>query len=397
MLNALMQTPWRQAGPWLGIATAPASLMLGGSVAQQMPFHWVPWALVLGAGVVWMLSSLQGYIGVVQRRPLVELARPVLGSSIARWSNSLLLAMLMIGWAGFGVGVAGRSLAQLTSLPEGIALFAWSGAVTFGLWRGIHRGSLIALLGSLATLVLIGWGFVQASSLSAPPSGVIPQGTFFGGVSLVVGYGAAFCLRCADFTMTVSRPSHVRTVALLGLSLPLLGVSLAGAWLYQATGTWDLSVLLSRLGFPSMAHAFVVIGFLGAGLTNMHSGSLALQDLLRCPRRLALILIAASSVGLAWLGFEQAMVLWLKTLSVVVVPLIGVILTHYGAHVQRESTVNVAGLMAWGLGAAAGLLAPADWPSAVVGILVAALTYLVLTKARFKRFNRQEGAISHEP
>ncbi|HEY5596099.1 MAG TPA: hypothetical protein VIL47_02435, partial [Candidatus Bipolaricaulota bacterium] len=86
-----------------------------------------------------------------------------------------------------------------------------------------------------------------------------------------------------------------------------------------------------------------------------------------------------------------------KTLSVVVVPLIGVILTHYGAHVQRESTVNVAGLMAWGLGAAAGLLTPADWPSAVVGILVAALTYLVLTKARFKRFNRQEGAISHEP
>lgn len=392
-----MQMPWRQAGPWLGIATAPASLMLGGSVAQQMPFHWVPWALVLGAGVVWALSSLQGHLGAAQRRPLVELARPVLGTAVARWSTSLLLAMLMIGWAGFGVGVAGRSLAQLTSLPEGIALFAWSGAVVVGLWRGIHHGSLIALLGSLATLVLIAWGFAQVSSLRVTVPLVMPVGTFFGGVSLVIGYGAAFCLRSPDFTMAFARPSHVRSVALLGLSLPLLGVSLAGAWLYQATGTWDLSALLSQLGFPSVAHAFVAVGFLGAGLTNMHSGSLALQDLLRCPRQLALILIAASSVGLAWLGFEQAMVLWLRALSVVVVPLIGVILIHYGAKAEREIAINVAGVMAWGLGATAGLLAPADWPSAVVGVLVAALTYLVLIKVRFKRFNRQEGAIFHEP
>lgn len=394
-----MKTPWtwRQAGPWLGIATAPASLMLGGSVAQQMPFHWVPWALALGSGVVWALSSLQGQLGATQRRPLVELARPVLGSAIARWSNSLLLAVLMIGWAGFGVGVAGRSLAHLIALPEGIAFFAWSGAVTIGLWRGIHHGSLIALLGSLATVVLIGWGFVQASSLQATPSVALPEGTFFGGVSLVIGYAAAFCLRCADFSMTAARPSRVRTVALLGLSLPLLGVSFAGAWLYQATGTWDLSALLGRLGFPSLAHAFVVVGFLGAGLTNMHSGSLALQDLLRCPRRGALLLIAVSSVGLAWLGFEQAMVLWLRALSVVVVPLIGVILAHYGANVRQESGVNVAGVVAWGAGAGAGLLAPADWPSALVGILVAALTYMALAMARSTWFRRRERAAFREP
>lgn len=392
-----MRISWRQAGPWLGIATAPASLMLGGSVAEQMPFSWAPWALALGAGVVWLLASSQARLGAVQRRPLVELARPVLGYAVARWTNSALLAMLMIGWAGFGVGVAGRSLAALASVPDIIAFCFWSATVTLGLWRGIQRGSLIALLGSLATLALIGWGLMQASSLYSTPPAVAPAGTFFGGVGLVVGYAAAFCLRCPDFTATAMRPRHARVIALLGLSLPLLAVSAAGAWLYHATGTWDLRTLLSQLGFPTMAHAFVVVGFLGAGLTNMHSGSLALQDLLRCPRTVALLLMAGSSVALAWVGFDQAMVVWLRALSVVVVPLIGVIMAHYGVRPCCERAVNATGLFAWGLGAACALLVPSDWPGALIGILAAAATYVALSKALAVLLKRSKGALSHEP
>jgi len=381
---------WRYAGPWLAIATAPASLMLGGGVAQQMAFGQVALAIGLGTLVLLLLSTLQGHQGAAHHRTLVELARPVLGYRIARWTNTVLISILMVGWAAFGIGVVGASLSQLLPLPEPLAFVLWAALLVLGLWHGIVHGSLIALLSSLATLVLMGWGVLQASTFEQTLSALPATGTVFTGASLVIGYGAAFSLRSADFTQHVE-PRRVVWISLLGLCLPLFVVSFAGAWLYHATGTWDLSRVLSALGFPALAHLFVVLGFLGAGLSNMHSGSLALQDLLRCPRERALLVLAGLSVVLAWLDFEQAMVLWLQFLSIGVVPLIGVILAHYGLKISGEKPVNWPGLLAWGLGVLFGLIVPNTWPGALVGVTVSALSYAFMTKLTQRLFSFERG------
>jgi len=306
------------------------------------------------------------------------------GASVARWTNTALVAVLMTGWASFSTGVAGGSLAQLFSIPEPFAFALWAGLMFALLWDGIHFGSLIALLGSVATLSLMAWGLVQVNSMGqvAPPAP--PSGTFFAGVSLVLGYGAAFSLRCVDFTHAL-KPRQVVWVSLFGLALPLAVVSLSGVWLYQATGTWNLGQLLGLLGFPALAHVFVAIGFLGAGITNMHSGSLALQDLARLPRTSALALVAVVSVVFALLDFEQAMVTWLQFLSIVVVPLVGVMLTHYGLGVRQVVSINWKGLAAWGLGSFAGLVAPQTFPKALVGVLVAALVYGLAARVTARR------------
>jgi purine-cytosine permease-like protein len=365
---------WRYAGPWLGIATAPAALMLGGGVAQQTPFDQIPLAIGLGVLVLWLLSTSQGRMGATRRRPLVELARPVLGTSIARWTNTALIAVLMMGWAGFSTGVAGGSLAQLFAMPEIVGFIVWAVLMFFLLWSGIHFGSLIALLGSLATLMLMVWGLVQVNTLGQVAEPIAPTGTVFSGLSLIIGYGSAFSLRCVDFTQAI-HPRHVVWMSMFGLAVPLALVCFSGAWLYNAAGTWDLSLLLNLLGFPLLANAFIVIGFLGAGISNMHSGSLALEDLFRCKRILALAIVSIVSIVLALLEFEQGMVVWFQFLSVVVVPLIGVMLTHYGLRIQRVVDVNKPGLIAWVVGAIAGVLTPHTLPKALVGIVVAALIY----------------------
>gem|GEM_PF-4494906 len=77
-----IQARWRHAGPWLAIATAPAALMLGGSVAQQTNASATLPALALGAGVLFVLAGLQGRLGVRERKPLVALARPVLARAL---------------------------------------------------------------------------------------------------------------------------------------------------------------------------------------------------------------------------------------------------------------------------------------------------------------------------
>lgn len=385
---------WRLSGPYLAIATAPASLMLGGGIAQQMPFEAVPWALLAGGAALWLLASLQGRLGVLTRRPLVVLVRPVLGARLARWTSSALVTLLMMGWFGFGIGVAGRSLARLTGLPEAAALALWTLALLAGLWRGLARGSLLALLGSLATLVLVGQGLLQVGRLAEAPAPLpAGRGNAWSGMALVVGYGAAFTLRCVDFTAHMRRARQVWWTSLLALSLPLVLVAGAGAWMTHAAGTWDLSLLLDRLGFPTLAHLFVIVGFWGAGLTNLYSGSLALQDLF--PRHAAsatprtetrsLLVMNVAGYLLALAGFERAMVGWLHFLSVVVVPLVGVILIHYlrAPRPGAAPAVHLAGLGAWTLGIVTALILPATWPRALVGVLVAAGAYTLLV--RFER------------
>ncbi len=371
---------WRQAGPWLAIATAPASLMLGGGVAQEVGMALVPWALLGGAAVLWALSTLMGRLGVRHRRPLVELARPVLGHKVARWSNTVLVAVLMMGWFGFGVGVAGESLAALFGMPEWIAFAVWSFILMGGLWGGIQRGSLVALGSSLATLVLMSWGVWQAQSLAEPLQAAPTPGTVWSGLGLVVGYGSAFSLRCVDFTQTMPNVRNVAITALLGLALPVAVVSGAGAWLYGATGTWDLALLLARLGFPTLTHAFVIVGFLGAGLTNMFSGGLALRDLLGRGGRASLALVSVVGLALALLDFEQAMVGWLGFLSAIVVPLIGVILSHYALGLESERAVHWPGPVAWAAGALAGLATPAAWPGVLAGVVTAGAAYPLLCR-----------------
>jgi len=377
---AAFRAQWRQAGPWLAIATAPASLMLGGGVAQEVGLAVAPRAILGGAAVLWALSTLMGRLGVRHRRPLVALARPVLGCKVARWSNTVLVAVLMMGWFGFGVGVAGESLAALLGMPEWLAFAFWSFALMGGLWGGIQRGSLVALSSSLATLALMSWGVWQAQSLAEPLRAAPAPGTVWSGLGLVVGYGSAFSLRCVDFTQTMPNVRNVALTALLGLALPVAVVSGAGAWLYGATGTWDLGLLLTRLGFPSLTHAFVLVGFLGAGLTNMFSGGLALQDLLGRGGRASLALVSLVGLALALLDFEQAMVGWLGFLSAIVVPLIGVILSHYALGLDSEGALHWPGPLAWALGALAGLATPAAWPGVLVGVVTAGAAYPLLCR-----------------
>ncbi len=369
---------WRQAGPWMGIATAPAALMLGGSVAEQVSVDAFFWALLIGAAVVILLSTLQGRLGVIHQKPLVLLARPVLGDRVARWSNTVLISILMLGWSGFGFGVVGESLAKLFAIPEIFALLIWAAIMLAVLWKSIHHGSLYALISSLATLALVAWGIFQISGIEPVTSVESGKGTFFSGIGLVIGYASAFSLRSVDFTQNIQHTRYVFWTAIFGMGFPLMLVMISGAWMYHFAGTWDLSQLLTDLGFPMIAHIFVAIGFLGAGVSNMHSGSLALQDLLRWPRQILLFFICGVSIVLALLDFDKAMVEWLKFLALVVVPLIGVILTHYAMGSSKIRQVNWSGLIAWGVGAIAGILIPEIFPKALISILIAAATYAIL-------------------
>ena len=125
--------------------------------------------------------------------------------SLLRRCLSLAMLVMMIGWFGVNVGVAGTATGRLLGIPDvaGMVLFALLAlAMT---WRGIGSLSWAALAAGVATVTLAAWGMHLASdahglALQSARTATDPISPIEA-ASLMVGYGAAFALRTPDFTI----------------------------------------------------------------------------------------------------------------------------------------------------------------------------------------------------
>jgi purine-cytosine permease-like protein len=344
----------RRLGPWVGIGTSPAVLMMGGGLGEGLAGPALLAAMAVGVAALTTLAAAQGALGQKGGQPLLALSAQVLGPGGRRVAGLAMLGM-MIGWFGVNVGVGGTALGRLVGLPDraGMALFALLTVAV--VWRGVDALSRVALLAGAATVVLAAYGLAVA--LDGRPVGLggepaDPIG-FGAGVALVVGYGAAFALRTPDFTRDLARGRDVVFCALVGLAAPVAAFVLAGAVLRAATGTWDLADVLRDLGAPTLAYLFLAVGFSGSVMTNLYSGALSLTEVVpRAAHRAGLVAVALAGTALAAAHFSDQMLPYLTVMALAAPSLIAVCLVHARWGPAR---VPGAGLAAWGGGFAAGL------------------------------------------
>ena len=232
----------RRLGPWVGIGTSPAALMTGGGVGEGLRGAELVAALLVGVALLGCLALTQGLLGQRTGKTLAALTAGPLGETGSRRTASVVMLLMMVGWFGVNVGVAGVALARLMDVPDvaGVVVFA---VVMLGI-TGFGLGALswVALGAGLATTGLAVYGLHLAFAdhdvtLSGGHAGSDPIG-FVPAVVLVVGYGAAFSLRTPDFTHDLRRPRQVVWCALAGLMIPTFLFALAGAALQAVTGTW---------------------------------------------------------------------------------------------------------------------------------------------------------------
>jgi cytosine permease len=350
----------RRLGPWVGIGTSPAALMTGGGVGEGLRGGRLVAALVLGTALLVTLAVTQGVLGQRTGRPLGALTAGPLGDRGSRLSASVVMLLMMIGWFGVNVGVAGVAVARLLGVadPVGVALYAVLMLAVVGL--GLGALSWSALAAGAATTALAVYGLRLAFddrpfTLSGGGAGDDPIG-LAAAVALMVGYGAAFSLRTPDFTHDLARPRQVVWCALTGLAAPVLAFTLAGAALQAATGSWDLADVLRRLGSPEAAYLFVALGFTGSVLTNIWSGALSLTDALpRVSHRAALIAVACVGAVVAAGGFADLMLPWLTVMALAAPGLVAICVIHAVRGAGRVEGWRAAGLYAWGAGFACGL------------------------------------------
>jgi cytosine permease len=310
----------RRVGPWVGIGTSPAALMMGGGVAEGRAGARMLAAIGVGVVLLGALAAGQGLLGQREGLTLAGLYRRALGAGVLRRAASLAMLAMMVGWFALNVSVGGAGLGRLVGLPDraGMALFA--AAMLAVVWLGLDALSWTALAAGAATAALAVWGLaivvgerdvnLLGDAASAPSS-------FVAGVALVVGYGAAFALRTPDFTHDLRRAADVVLCALVGLVIPVAAFATIGAALWISTGTWNLADVLRDLGSPTVAYGFLALGFAGSVMTNLHSGALALSDAAgRATFRPALVAVAVAGTGLAALRFSQWMIPYLTAMAV---------------------------------------------------------------------------------
>ena len=350
----------RRAGPWVGIGTSPAALMTGGGMGEGLRGGAFLLALAVGVALLAALAIGQGIVGQRTGRTLSELTAGPLGETGSRRTASVAMLLMMVGWFGVNVGVAGVALARLLGIPDvaGVALFA---ALMLAVARlGLGALSWSALVAGLATTGLAAYGlhlaFADAPfTLSGGDAGSEPIG-FAAAVVLVVGYGAAFSLRTPDFTHDLARTRQVVWCALSGLVVPLIVFAVAGAALQAATGTWDLADVMRRLGSPEVAYLFVAVGFTGSVLTNIWSGGLSLSDAVPAvPVAVAMPAVTAVGTVVAAGGFSDLMLPWLTVMALATPGLAAIC----AIHALRGSAACVGwgttGLCCWGAGFGCGI------------------------------------------
>jgi cytosine permease len=377
----------RRVGPWVGIGTSPAALMTGGGVGEGLRGGELVAALAVGVALLAALAIGQGILGQRTGRTLSALTAGPLGETGSRRTASVVMLLMMIGWFGVNVGVAGVALGRLAGVPDvaGVALFA---AIMLGVARaGLGTLSWSALVAGLATTALAAYGlhlaFADAPvTLSGGRAGSEPM-SFASAVVLVVGYGAAFSLRTPDFTHDLARTRQVVWCALTGLVVPLMAFALAGAALQAATGTWDLADVLRRLGSPEVAYLFVALGFTGSVLTNIWSGGLSLSD-------------AAPSIAVSWsmpavtlvggvaaaAGFSDHMLGWLAVMALAAPGLAAICAIHAVRGKAARPGWGTTGLCCWGAGFACGIALhmAGSWMALPVATLLPAVAYWMLDR-----------------
>lgn len=349
----------RRVGPWVGIGTSPAALMMGGGLAEGLEGGELVVVLVLGAAALVAVAVVQGMLGQRRHAGLSLLAAGPLGGEGSRLVASVAMLGMMVGWFGVNVGVAGVAAARLLHVPDPLGMLLVAGVALATVWGGVGSLSWGALGAGVATAILAAWGLHLAAgahglALTSPRTATDPMGPV-AGASLVLGFGAAFALRTPDFTRDLSRQRQVLWCGLAGLGVPLVAFGLAGAALQAAAGTWDLADVLRALGSPGLAYLFVALGFFGSVMTNIYSGALALGAATGLGHRRAMVAVCAVGWALAASGFRDEMLRYLVGMAILAPGLAVLCWLAWRGAAAPAAGWRAGGLAVWGASVGAGL------------------------------------------
>ncbi|MEP5937534.1 MAG: cytosine permease [Erythrobacter sp.] len=393
--------------PWPRVAAVAAmvsfslpTFITGLEIFAGLPPYQAVLAVIIGSIIITCVGVVMGVIGAQSRMSSYLLVRIAFGDLGAGLVN-IAFAISLLGWFGINVNLFADAVARLAltvldiSLdPLALAIFA-SVCMTVTTIVGFKAINLLATL--LVPVLVVVTAMLLMFSLDTMPLGQIMQTevaatlTLGEGISAIVGAVIIGAIILPDITRFVRHWSGAVYTAIIAYLIVEAVVMLAAGFAAIVYGKTDILDIMLDINLGFGAFAIVIAGSWILNSLNLYSTVLSVNATF--PKLNAFwltIALGAFGVGAALLNLLDSFVTFLFYLSVVFIPVAGVIIVDRivirpGAYVidrlDGNRRANVAGLTAWAVGAILAILGTEGMIPTLTGI--AALDAIILTAGVF--------------
>jgi cytosine permease len=373
----------------LGLTFFSASMWTGGSLGTGLSFNDFFLAVLIGNLILGIYTSFLGYIGSSTGLSTHLLARFSFGSK-GSWLPSVLLGGTQVGWFGVGVAMFAIPVQKATGIDTNTLIIVSGLLMTATVYFGISALMVlsaiavpaIALLGGYSVLTAVdsvgGIGELQKIQPAEPLD-------FSIALAMVVGSFVSAGTLTADFVRFGRNPKGAVFITMVAFFIGNSLMFIFGAAGASVTGQSDISEVMIAQGL--LLPAIIVLG-LNIWTTNdnaLYASGLGFSNVTGLPSKY--LSMANGLVGtLCALWLYNNFVGWLTFLSLAIPPIGGVIIADFITNRKRYAnfettkfqTVNWAGIIAVGLGVAAGNFLPGVVP--VNAVLGGAISYVILDR-----------------
>ncbi|HHW63075.1 MAG TPA: cytosine permease [Rhodocyclaceae bacterium] len=388
-----------------GFTFFTATMFAGGKMGMAFDFKTLIWASIVGNLLLGLYAAVLGYIACRSGLNSVLMGRFCFGERGSKLSD-FVLGFTQIGWYAWGTATIALVLVKLLDLPQGwtiplMVLFGFGFSLTaFIGYKGLDMLSRVAVP---AMLLLLLWSMWIATRDAGGLEGLLaiePQESmsWHMAITLVFGTFVSGATQATNWTRFARDGKTAVLSSLVGFFIGnglMILVGAYGAIVYQQPDIVEVMVL------QGLSIAAVVMLFLNIWTTQdntIYNFAAAGCNLLRKDRRGEITLIGAG-VGtlLAIGGMYDMLIPFLILLGSIIPPIGGVIVAdffhaHKGRYPRLADTTlprfNPVGLGAYGLGALSAFVSP--WVAPLVGIVVAALSYVLLFELQRVRLQRRQ-------
>lgn len=388
-----------------GFTFFTATMFAGGKMGMVFDFKTLIWASIVGNLLLGLYAAVLGYIACRSGLNSVLMGRFCFGETGSKLSD-FLLGFTQIGWYAWGTATIALVLVQMLGLPQGwtiplMVLFGFGFSLTaFVGYRGLDLLSRVAVPAMLGLLL---WSLWIATRDAGGLEGLLAiepteSMSWHMAITLVFGTFVSGATQATNWTRFARDGKTAVLSSLIGFFIGnglMILVGAYGAMVYQQPDIIAVMVL------QGLSIAAVVMLFLNIWTTQdntIYNFAAAGCNLVRQDRRGTITLIGAG-VGtlLAIGGMYDMLIPFLILLGSVIPPIGGVIVAdffhgHRGRYPLLASTTlprfNWIGLSAYSLGALFAWFSP--WMAPLVGIGVAALSYVLLFELQRVRVQRRQ-------
>ncbi|MEC8267837.1 MAG: cytosine permease [Pseudomonadota bacterium] len=353
-------------------------------------------AILGGALVIFLIGWLMGSIGARTGFNSYLLVRLAFGDAGARVVN-LAFSISLLGWFGINLNLFGLAIAGLSDElfgiipPELLVTIVASLLITVTTIIGFRAINLVSTL-MIPVLAFVAMALLVTATSQTAPVVAASQGemSLGDGISAIVGSIVIGSIIMPDITRFLRTSGGALLTSGISYMIAQPFVMWVAASAAMVLGTEDIISIMLTLGLGLGAFVIIIAGSWVLNALNLYSAVLGVTaSFPRLSARVVTVVLGVIGVTAGLMNILDSFVTFLFYLSVVFIPVAGVIIVdHFIARpeayrvteVEDNQPLNRWGLLAWFMGAAIALAASEGFIGSVtrVSALDAMLTTAVL-------------------